>query len=73
MSGLAPISAIRQTDLAKVIGKSRSHVANTLRLLNLPESAKRLLGEGAISAGHARALLTAPNAEALAARIVTKV
>jgi ParB family chromosome partitioning protein len=61
-----------QADLAKVIGKSRSHVANTLRLLNLPESARRLLGEGAISAGHARALLMATNAEALAVRIVNE-
>jgi ParB family chromosome partitioning protein len=61
-----------QADLAKVIGKSRSHVANTLRLLNLPESARRLLGEGAISAGHARALLMATSAEALAVRIVNE-
>ena len=45
-----------QSELAKVISKSRSHVANTLRLLKLPEKTKRLLAEGAISAGHARAL-----------------
>ena len=44
-------------DIAKIIGKSRSHVANTIRLLNLPEDARQLVGEGAISAGHARALL----------------
>src|SRR3984885_8543499 len=61
-----------QTELAKVIGKSRSHVANTLRLLNLPEKAKQLLAEGAISAGHARALLTIADADAIAERIVAQ-
>ncbi len=59
-----------QTELAKVIGKSRSHVANTLRLLKLPEKAKRLLAEGALSAGHARALLTMAEANSIAERIV---
>ncbi len=61
-----------QNELAKVIGKSRSHVANTLRLLNLPERTKRLLAEGAISAGHARALLTIAEADAIAERIVAQ-
>jgi ParB family transcriptional regulator, chromosome partitioning protein len=61
-----------QSELAKVIGKSRSHVANTLRLLNLPEKAKQLLAEGAISAGHARALLTIADADAIAGRIVAQ-
>jgi ParB family transcriptional regulator, chromosome partitioning protein len=61
-----------QNELARVIGKSRSHVANTLRLLNLPEKAKRLLAEGAISAGHARALLTIAEADAIAERIVAQ-
>jgi ParB family transcriptional regulator, chromosome partitioning protein len=61
-----------QGELAKVIGKSRSHVANTLRLMNLPEKTKRLLAEGAISAGHARALLTSADADAIAARIVAQ-
>ena len=61
-----------QSELAKVIGKSRSHVANTLRLLNLPEKTKRLLAEGAISAGHARALLTIADADAIAERIVAQ-
>jgi ParB family chromosome partitioning protein len=50
-----------QSEIAKIIGKSRSHVANTLRLLNLPEAAKTLVMEGAISAGHARALLALEN------------
>ncbi|QGM97065.1 ParB/RepB/Spo0J family partition protein [Methylocystis parvus] len=59
-----------QSDIAKIIGKSRSHVANTLRLLNLPESAKALVRDGAISAGHARALLAVDNPEAVARQIV---
>ena len=59
-----------QEDLAKVIGKSRSHLANTLRLLKLPKSVQDLVREGALSAGHARALIGLPNAAALAARIV---
>jgi ParB family chromosome partitioning protein len=61
-----------QSELAKVIGKSRSHVANTLRLLKLPEKAKRLLAEGALSAGHARALLTMEDADSIAELIVAQ-
>jgi len=61
-----------QSELAKVIGKSRSHVANTLRLLKLPEKTKKLLADGAISAGHARALLTMEGADAIAALIVAQ-
>lgn len=59
-----------QNDLASVIGKSRSHVANTLRLLKLPEPVKQYLNEGALTAGHARALIAAPDPAALAKRIV---
>ena len=59
-----------QNDLAKVIGKSRSHVANTMRLLKLPESVKDYLADGSLTAGHARALITADDAETLARRIV---
>jgi ParB family chromosome partitioning protein len=59
-----------QEDLAKVIGKSRSHLANTLRLLKLPDSVQELVRSGALSAGHARALIGRDDAEALAARIV---
>ncbi len=55
-----------QNDLAQVIGKSRSHVANTLRLLKLPDSVCAMVSAGTISAGHARALVTAPNPEELA-------
>lgn len=59
-----------QNDLASVIGKSRSHVANTLRLLKLPEPVKQYLTDGALTAGHARALVVAPDPAALAKRIV---
>ena len=59
-----------QSDLGQVIGKSRSHVANTLRLLKLPEAVRDMLVDGALSAGHARALITAPDPEGLARRIV---
>ncbi len=59
-----------QTALADVIGKSRPHVANTLRLLKLPDVVKAYLREGKLTAGHARALLTADDAEAVARRIV---
>jgi len=61
-----------QADLAKIVGKSRSHIANTLRLIKLPESVKRLLNEGKLTAGHARALLASDNPEALAKAIVEK-
>ena len=59
-----------QERMAEVIGKSRSHVANTLRLLKLPEAVKRLVQEGGLTAGHARALVGRDDAEALALRIV---
>jgi ParB family transcriptional regulator, chromosome partitioning protein len=59
-----------QEDLARVIGKSRSHLANTLRLLKLPESVQHLVRSGELSAGHARALIGRADAAALAARIV---
>jgi len=59
-----------QSELAKIIGKSRPHVANTLRLLNLPEASRRLVMDGAISAGHARALLALKDPDAAARRIV---
>jgi len=59
-----------QEKLAQQLGKSRSHVANTLRLLKLPESVKALIREGKLSAGHARTLIGAPDAEARARAIV---
>jgi ParB family chromosome partitioning protein len=59
-----------QADLGQVIGKSRSHVANTLRLLKLPDVIRDMLEEGSLSAGHARALVTANDPAGLAKRIV---
>ena len=61
-----------QSDLAKVIGKSRSHVANTLRLTKLPESIREHVVSGNISAGHARALLSVSDPEAVSKRIVAE-
>ena len=61
-----------QEALARVVGKSRSHIANTLRLLGLPDAVKRMLDAGDLTAGHARALLTAPDPAALAKRIVAR-
>ena len=59
-----------QADLGQVIGKSRSHVANTLRLLKLPDAIRDMLVDGTLSAGHARTLVTAQDPVALAKRIV---
>ena len=59
-----------QTDLAKIIGKSRSHVANTLRLMKLPETVQGMLREGQLTAGHARALLAADDPNRLASQII---
>ena len=59
-----------QNDLAQVIGKSRSHVANTLRLLKLPQPVQDFIVDGALSAGHARSLITMENPTGLAERIV---
>ncbi|MGO4408239.1 ParB/RepB/Spo0J family partition protein [Bosea sp. RAF48] len=59
-----------QNDLARVIGKSRSHVANTLRLSKLPESVRKMVSEGAVSAGHARALLSVSDPELMARKII---
>jgi ParB family chromosome partitioning protein len=61
-----------QDDVAQIVGKSRSHVANTLRLLKLPEAVKALLASGQLSAGHARMLVGQANAEALARDIVSR-
>lgn len=58
-----------QEDLAKIIGKSRSHVANTLRLLNSSDKIQGLLREGRLTAGHVRAVMNAPNADELAEKI----
>ncbi|WP_265516227.1 ParB/RepB/Spo0J family partition protein [Nitratireductor luteus] len=59
-----------QADLGQVIGKSRSHVANTLRLLKLPPAVSDLIVDGSLTAGHARTLVSANDPAALARRIV---
>ena len=59
-----------QADLAQVIGKSRSHVANTLRLLKLPVKVQQFINEGQLSAGHARCLITVEDPLALAEKII---
>jgi ParB family chromosome partitioning protein len=59
-----------QNDIAHSIGKSRPHIANTLRLLKLPEKVRAYLMDGRLTAGHARALIGAADPEAMAKRIV---
>jgi ParB family chromosome partitioning protein len=61
-----------QQDLAQVIGKSRSHVANTLRLLKLPEDVRGMVSSGTLTAGHARTLITVEDPSGLARQIVDK-
>jgi ParB family transcriptional regulator, chromosome partitioning protein len=61
-----------QAGLAEAVGKSRSHVANTLRLLSLPPPVRRRLDDGELSAGHARALLAAEDPVALAEEVVRR-
>jgi ParB family transcriptional regulator, chromosome partitioning protein len=61
-----------QDEIAKVVGKSRSHVANTLRLLKLPEFVKSTIRSGQVSAGHARALIGHPEPERLARQIIER-
>ena len=69
---LARDFAYSQTDLARLIGKSRSHVANTLRLLKLPPAIEAMVVEGALTAGHARALLAFDDPEPVARRILAR-
>lgn len=61
-----------QEDLGRVVGKSRSHVANLMRLLALPDPVKGMLQDGALTAGHARALLTAGDPVGLAREVVER-
>ncbi len=61
-----------QEKLAEALGKSRSHIANLLRLLNLPDAVLEMVRVGDLSAGHARALVTADDPEKLAREIVKK-
>lgn len=71
-SQLATDHGYNQSEIARVVGKSRSHIANTLRLVNLPEHSRALLVAGAISAGHARALLAVANPDVVADRVVAQ-
>lgn len=64
--------AYTQDKLSEVIGKSRSHLANTLRLLKLPPIVQSMVREGQLTAGHARALIGRDDAELLAHRIIDK-
>lgn len=59
-----------QEKLAEALGKSRSHIANLLRLLSLPEDVQEMVRDGQLSAGHARALITAENPSELAKQVV---
>lgn len=61
-----------QEQLAESLHKSRAYVANHLRLLNLPESVQGFVREGQLSAGHARALVTAPDPVSLARRVIDR-
>lgn len=61
-----------QEDLAHSVGKSRSHIANSIRLLALPDAVKERIESGALTAGHARTLVTAKNPEELADIIISK-
>ena len=61
-----------QSDLAQMIGKSRSHIANMLRLMKLPDSVKELLRNGSLTAGHGRALLAVEDPEQVALRAVER-
>lgn len=62
----------KQAELGKVIGKSRSHVANTLRLLRLPDAVRDMVSQGFLSSGHARALITLDDPTSLARKIVAE-
>jgi ParB family chromosome partitioning protein len=61
-----------QEALAKIVHKSRSHVANLMRLLDLPEPVRAMVVDGAIEMGHARALIGAPNVEKLAREVAAR-
>jgi ParB family chromosome partitioning protein len=61
-----------QEKLAESLGKSRSHIANLMRLLQLPEDVQHMLRDGQLSTGHARALITAENASNLARQVISR-
>ena len=64
--------AYSQETLSKILGKSRSHIANTLRLAGLPEEIKKMISDGLLTAGHARCLVNVPDNIKLAKTIVNK-
>jgi len=64
--------AYSQEALSKILGKSRSHIANTLRLAGLPEEIKKMISDGLLTAGHARCLVNVPDNIKLAKTIVNK-
>jgi ParB family chromosome partitioning protein len=59
-------------DIAKIVGKSRSHVANMMRLIKLPDEVQAMIASGQLSAGHARALIGVTNATSVARRVVAE-
>ena len=59
-----------QEQLSEIIGKSRSHISNVMRLLNLPDDVKQMIKEGKLSFGHARALVTSDDASAVAKKVL---
>jgi ParB family chromosome partitioning protein len=69
---LMDIHGHTQEKLSVAVGKSRSYIANTLRLLNLPENVQSYVADGRLSAGHARSLIGRDNAEELAERIINE-
>ncbi len=69
---LMGLSSTTQDEVAQAVGKSRSHVANTLRLLQLPAPVQGLVRSGKLSAGHARAVIGASDPQALALEIVER-
>ena len=61
-----------QEKLAEAMGKSRSHIANMVRLLNLPPAVQKMVSDNGLSMGHARALITAKEPEVLAKQVISK-
>ena len=64
--------AYSQETLSKILGKSRSHIANTLRLAGLPDEIKKMISDGLLTAGHARCLVNVPDNVKLARIIINK-
>jgi len=69
---LAETEGLDHAEIGRLVGRSRSHVANMLRLLNLPLVVQTLVRDGKLTAGHARALLAAPDPAELAGRVIAE-